>query len=212
MGGSSSGGWNRTGRSTTGTALRLDVNVVRRRGCLTPGWSGPWGWTWSSGERSSIGIETRNDGVTLRFTVRINDGEPERIVQNVSVAWEPCRFGGERPFWLCPTCSRRVAVLYGTHTFQCRTCNRLTYSSQRERDPDRAQRRANKIRQRLGGEPGLGQTPRRPPRMHRRTYDRLMEQVFEADDETEDYAEVLLARIERSAGGPSSRRRRGFWS
>ena len=211
MGGMGSGGWNARGRSTTGTALRLDVNVVRHRGCLAPGWSGPWAWTWSTGERSTIGIEARDDGVTLDFNVRINGGEPERIVQNVAVTWEPCRFGGERPFWLCPRCGRRVAVLYGVRTFRCRTCNRLTYPSQRERDPDRAQRRADKIRRRLGGEPGLGQIPPRPPRMHRRTYRRLMEQVFEADDETEDAAMALLMRLERSAGEARSRRR-SFWS
>jgi hypothetical protein len=211
VGGTGSGGWNRTGRSTTGTALRLDVNVVRRRGCLMSGWSGLWAWTWSTGEHSSIGIEARDNGVMLRFTVRTNGGEPERIVQNVTVLWEPCRFGGEHPFWLCPACGRRITVLYGMRRFACRACNRLTYLSQRERGSDRAQRRANKIRQRLGGEHGLGSIPPRPLRMHRRTYERLIDQVLAADAETEDSAMALLIRLEQRLAEPREGRR-GFWS
>jgi hypothetical protein len=211
MGGMGSGGWNRTGRSTTGTALRLDVGIVRRRGCLASGWSGLWAWTWTTGEKSSIGMNAHDHGVTLRFTVRTNGGEPETIAQNIPVQWEACRFGGERPWWLCPLCGRRIAVLYGRRAFACRDCNRLTYASQRENGPDRARRRANRIRQRLGGEPGLGQVPRKPPRMHHQTYERLIDRVLKAGAETEDHALALLARLERRSGGPRDRRR-SFWS
>lgn len=207
-----SGGWNSTGRPTTATALRLDVNVLRRRGCLSHGWSGSWAWTWSTGEKSSIDVAAHDHGVTLRFTVRINGSEPEFVVQHVPVEWRPCRFGGMRPFWRCPTCGRRIVVLYGRRTFTCRACSHLTYDSQRERGPDRAQRRANKIRVRLGGEAGWGQFPPKPPRMHQRTYDRLLDRVLVADAETDDYAELLLARIERAERGEPPSNRRSFWS
>jgi hypothetical protein len=79
----------------------------------------------------------------------------------------PCRFGGTRPYFICPgslneiACGRRVSKLYaaGRH-FRCRHCHQLAYASQDEERWERRLRRANKTRERvilerLGGAPGL---------------------------------------------------------
>ncbi|CZG10327.1 TPA: hypothetical protein JBE46_02375 [Legionella pneumophila subsp. pneumophila] len=62
--------------------------------------------------------------------------------------WTPCRFGGERPWFICPAkgCQRRVAILYSGSIYACRHCHQLAYTSQREADYDRALRQAEKIR------------------------------------------------------------------
>jgi hypothetical protein len=69
-----------------------------------------------------------------------------------------------------------VAVLYGAgRLFGCRSCNRLSYASQREGDDDRAARRANRIRKRLGWEAGIFNAPGiKPKGMHWSTFLRLV--------------------------------------
>ena len=97
----------------------------------------------------------------------------------VYLDWSDCHLGGRRAWFRCPACGcgRRVAVLYGGSIFACRHCHRLAYDSQRERWDDRLTRRADKIRQRLGWEPGiLNGHGDKPKGMHRRTYERLVAQ------------------------------------
>jgi len=94
----------------------------------------------------------------------------------VALDWTPCGFGGKRAWWRCPVvgCGRRVAVLHGGRVFACRQCNHLAYASQREADDDRATRRADKLRNRLGWVPGiLHGDGDKPKGMHWRTYWRL---------------------------------------
>jgi hypothetical protein len=109
-------------------------------------------------------------------------------------------------------CGGRVAKLHGPrHYFLCRHCYRLAYASQSEGAWDRALRRANKIRQRLGGDPGMAAPfPQKPKGMWQRTYERLYEKAFEAETLADEAfslrAQRLLARVD------SPKRKRRFWS
>jgi hypothetical protein len=197
MGGFGSGGWNATGRPTVEEVPRLDVMQLRKAGALEDGWRGGWQWIWTSGRRSNIAVTVEGELVHLDFTVRIGQRAPEKIHQSVQVTWSPCRFGGARPYWLCPGCGRRCAVLHGLRHFACRRCNNLSYASQRERAVDRSQRRADRLRRTLGGEPGLGRIPPRPKGMHHSTYERHLEQIFAADEATGAHLEAMLARLQR---------------
>lgn len=134
----------------------------------------------------------------------------------------PCRFGGTRPYFICPgvvngvVCGRRVAKLYGSgRYFLCRHCYRLRHASQSEGAWDRTLRRANKIRQRLGGDPGLAALfPPKPKGMWRRTYERLRARTFDAETRAEEAfalrTEGLLARIDQG-NGTRRNRKRSFW-
>ena len=130
------------------------------------------------------------------------------MAEIVGIVRAPCRYGGVRPYFICPgvvngvACGRRVAKLHcAGRYFLCRHCCRLAHASQSEGPRDRALRRANKIRRRLGGDPDLAAPfPPKPRGMWRRTYVRLREQALAAemcaDEAFALQAERLLARID----------------
>lgn len=68
--------------------------------------------------------------------------------------------------------------LYGGRIFACRHCYDLAYPSQREAEFQRYQRRADKIRERLGWQVGFdsGWGPK-PKGMHWRTFERLVAEL-----------------------------------
>jgi hypothetical protein len=131
-------------------------------------------------------------------------GEWEEVDETVALEWQACNFGGERPWFLCPgaRCGRRVAVLYGPgRYFLCRHCYDLRYESQREDKPHRALRRAQKIRERVGGSADMTEPfPQKPKRMHLKTYMRLFWEHHEA--ETKHLAGVgeWLDKLEKKVG------------
>lgn len=86
--------------------------------------------------------------------------------------------GGDRPWFLCPSCGRRCGILYSFGSqFICRICGGLSYECQSEPRHFRALRKVQKIRVRLGGSANMTKPfPGRPRYMHRRTYNNLMRQ------------------------------------
>jgi hypothetical protein len=113
--------------------------------------------------------------VILNYRSR-SGGEWQPVEYPVYLEWTPCNFGGRRAWFVCPArgCGRRVAILYGGSIFACRHCHRLAYPSQRETWDDRAARRADRIRARLGWERGiLNAKGLKPKGMHWRTFERL---------------------------------------
>lgn len=103
----------------------------------------------------------------------------EPIEYPVYLEWTGLHFGGRRAWFLCPAqrCGRRVAILFGDSIFACRHCHKLTYECQRERVDDRAIRRADAIRRRLGWQPGIANPAGDKPKgMHWKTYRRLQAQ------------------------------------
>src|SRR5690606_24899141 len=128
-------------------------------------------WSLNGSEYASIRGWSQRDLIVLAYRYRAEDLE-----YPVQLGWTSCNFGGERPWFLCPAvgCGRRVAILYGGRVFACRHCYKLAYPSQRENDFDRQARRVNKIRARLGWQPGiLNRTGWKPKRMHWKTFRRL---------------------------------------
>jgi hypothetical protein len=179
-----------SGRQKVEWCWSLDVNKLHRAGCLVPGWGGGWQWQQGGKQTASVGLVATIDALTLRYRHRVNGDEWQDVFQPVPVVRVPCRLGGHRPYFICPgapsgrACGRRVTKLYvsGPH-FLCRHCHQLTYACQHEGPGKRAQRRANKIRMRLGGDPDRGAPyPAKPRGVWWSRYLRLCHAATEAQN------------------------------
>ena len=102
-------------------------------------------------------------------------------------------------------CGRRVFKLYLSRgRFLCRHCSRLVYASKYEKQSwQRASRRANKLRRRLGIA-GMN-VPKKPHGMPASVYKRLLEATLQAEMQA---AEAGTARLLQLATGIGSRRRK----
>jgi len=169
--------------------LSLNVNYLHRQGSLRNGSAGSLQWSSNGRGLSSVGFRMEGNQLTLNYRYRSSGGEWECIEEPIHVVRNPCRFGGTRPYFICPgvmngvVCGRRVVMLYaGSNYYFCRHCYRLKYSSQYAGSWDRAMTRANKIRERLGGHWEMdSMLAPRPKRMWRRTYERLCNEVYLAE-------------------------------
>jgi hypothetical protein len=156
-----------------------------------------------------MGIRALHGAVELSYSVRPSEAwsRKEDVRYQVWLAWTPCNFGGERPWFLCPgivngvACGRRVAKLYlrGRY-FLCRHCHDLTYASRQQSSAlNVAERKCQRIRRKLGGSLRVDEPfPERPKRMNHRTYLHLFEEYEKAREEytqaLDHYAERLTRR------------------
>lgn len=93
----------------------------------------------------------------------------------IAVAWTHCRYGGHRPWFVCPCCRRRCVSLFSdSHSFACRICLNLAYVSQSKSPRARCLSRVRKILHELGGSAGTDSIPPKPQRMHWKTYNRKL--------------------------------------
>lgn len=123
--------------------------------------------------RASVMVAAGEASLRLMYSATAR-GERRQFDYAVPLSWTPCHYGGTRPWFSCPDCDRRVALLYGGARFVCRHCRRLAYQVQRDAVNDRIIRRADAIRERLGWGAGiLNPAGQKPRGMHWTTYYRL---------------------------------------
>ena len=93
-------------------------------------------------------MHRERDVFTARYSAcRVRARMHETLVdQRVNIERRPCRFGGHRVYFRCPSCwgaKLRLAVL--PEGLRCGRCGGLTWGSRREHAPQRMIRRANKL-------------------------------------------------------------------
>lgn len=91
-----------------------------------------------------------------------------RVSRKPGAIHTPCPYGGDRPWFHCPRCGRRVVVLFlRSGNFMCGRCGRVVYASQSTDEIGRTWIKQRKLERRLDDD------WHRPKGMHRTTYDRI---------------------------------------
>jgi hypothetical protein len=207
----SSGGHNWKGGGTVEGVRSLNVMKLARAGYLSGSRGGGWQWTYRDETTAFIAISGGKQAVSLDYRVKSGGEDWQSVQQRVPIRWTSCRFGGERPWFVCDVrangvyCGRQVAKLYGAgRLFACRHCYRLGYRVQRGGSMDRAHLHLGRLHRKLGadydGPDGL--PPPRPRWMRHRTYNRVVQQIEAGEDRLNAAfligAERFLALVERS--------------
>lgn len=189
MGGMGSGSRNRWA-SKTDEFHRLDLADFKRE-WFERHLSGTVRWSRGGHQTGAISYRLAPDHFRLIYTVPSREGRRE-IVEPFRLAFTEQPLGGRRRWIVCPSCGRRCRVLYGGVNFRCRQCHRATYPSQYEPFRVGGFSAIDRVREKLGGEPGLANPfPRKPKGMHWRTYRRLEAADWQAAETLE---RVLASR------------------
>ena len=161
-----------SGKAEINDSMLLDIRKITRKGLLVPGNGFSWQWLVNDRQVAGISIRVAFQGMVLSYRMKSSD---EVVEQRVQTQTSPCHLGGQRHWFTCPRCSKRVAVLYAPgRYFACRQCGGLSYATQKEGAGDRASTKADKLRKRLGWQAGiLNGNGGKPKGMHWKTYQRL---------------------------------------
>ncbi len=176
-------GAGRPGYKVTAESLhRVDVRLwVRKRYiCQDAERRFSWSWTSNGEPGGSINVAASTRETVLNYRLRASTGDDWQAKRDcVTMSQTPCRYGGVRHWFHCPTCQRRCEVLYLRFgRFACRQCNRVAYTSQRGGPLDRLQHKLTKLQNTKG--------EHRPRGMHHKTWERLQNDSFELELQLDD--------------------------
>lgn len=138
--------------------LQLDVRLLKRQGSLEPGKQGLITWTKGSREVARIHFACEASNAVRVLYKASRTGTSSSHNYCLELLPSTCHLGGQRLWFACPDCCRRVAILYlfpPNRRFTCRLCARLNYASQQQSREDTLIDRAHKLRARLGCTGGL---------------------------------------------------------
>ncbi|EJM25133.1 hypothetical protein PMI22_00479 [Pseudomonas sp. GM21] len=191
-------------KNATADYRSLSIVALHRAGMLRAGYDGSWEWKRRGEVVGAIDVESESQ-TRLRLRYRVTTkGEAELKDYPVPITWTPCHLGGNRPWFLCPCCGRRVAKLYLRRVFACRHCLHLNYASQQANKRDRAADLSSKLRRSLSCPGGYLSIPAelipKPKGMHWRTFGQKVKQLKRVDARALVDAGALFASIERSLG------------
>ena len=151
-----------SGRRTVEQTRSIEIGALQAAGYFAAPKQGWWIWRRQGEITGTARIEWDDERLKIRHQV-------------IEIGRMRCRFGGRR-FWFRCSCGKHVATLYSPNgrPWGCRHCHRLTYATRQAVPRDRHLLRAQRIRQRLGGNPNmLEDFPAKPKGMHWGRYDRM---------------------------------------
>ena len=155
----------------------IDIRWLARQGWLYPRANLELTW-----RRSSLRVVLRDEREAVVYYRLTASGQD--VQQAVDITRTPCTFGGSRPWWVCPRCGRRAAILYAWGTcVLCRLCVGAPYEVQRERPLFRMISRVQRLRRKIGGSANLSEPLpwHKPKGMHENTFQRHLADIRRAE-------------------------------
>ena len=171
----------------------------------------PWRWTrtgdddpWATVEMR-FELRQRHGTVWLRYDVDHVSRSTGPQEYSISLATTPCRFGGVRWWFICPSTRRKVGKLYlpnGGVQFLSRGqgAYQFAYHSQRGRIFDRMHARNRRMYRLLGADyhgSVDAHWPPKPKGMHWRTYNDICARMDEAEERMNEAMVPVLAQFQR---------------
>ncbi len=174
MGGHGSGNWYRWNtKTTTDNVKQIDIRTLKRKGWFKQEHSGSLKWTTNGETSGNINYTRHHNSLILNYKLRSYGEDWQPVKQVIHIDTTACNYGGNRPWFLCPNCGYRCAILYGADVlFLCRKCYNLPYSSQMQGELNRLIDQMHKLGYRIF-EDYDGHGWRKKKGMHQKTFDRL---------------------------------------
>ena len=167
--------------------LSFDIRYLHRNGLLKPGRLSNMRWIVGGRHVGDFSIEARSSSLVIGKQV-------------IDYYFTEYTYGGERPWFFCPHCRRRVAKLHFVNSiFSCRKCHSLRYTSKSETPWDRKLRKARRLREKLEASPDLTiPIYCKPKGMHYKTFERLLReeaQTMKTYIAIDPYIKVIKDRV-----------------
>ena len=108
------------GKSTCESTPAIDIRAWAAEGYLESGRR--WVANVIKGDEvaGAINVANQESAVVLTYSLRGKGGD-NRLTERVEIDWTVPNLGGQRPWFLCPGCGHRRALLYGRGgRFRCR--------------------------------------------------------------------------------------------
>lgn len=175
--------------------MRLDLNQLIRDGIIskTSNRGGVIKWTrvTTGDEVAKLSYQTGVtdlDDMWLRLCYSLKRYKQDELHLDYKIALKAseANYGGKRFWFSCPVTSKRASVLYLPNGYDCfasRHAFDMSYASQSKAPHDRAIDRKWKYKNMLGGDDYYI----KPKGMHKKTYERLLEKMFKAEEECDGF-------------------------
>lgn len=201
MGGRGSGDYIRSNsKPTTDNFLKLDLRMLNKRGWLVPNVNQTITWSRNDNVIGRISYVLSSNKITLLYAHGTSSNQPESINDEIQLIKTSCNFGGERTWFCCPSCSKKVLVLFGGKYFRCRQCKGVVYASSNESQLDRSRRALAKYQSILAPDLALCSADgtrglHKPKGMRYKTYFDIKKRASEKEDEMNQYFMAAIQNI-----------------
>ncbi len=179
MGGIGSGNHIRLNRKTTTVEVKqISVYFMNQQGYLKEGYKGKLSWSSNGRSIGSINFKVLDSFIHFSYSYRVHGDDWKDYSINVRLTTTSCHYGSSRYWFICPSCRKRVGILYLENISpSCRCCSDIVYISKNSSDIDQLNSKISKLSERIFEAQGKSYIKTKKKGMHWNTYYRLLDDL-----------------------------------